>query len=227
MSRGGARIVQIHPTLRCNLTCRHCYSESGPQRSEVLPIDVLRAAVSDARDEGYNVVSVSGGEPLLYRELPALLGHAKGLGLFTTVTTNGTVTTERRLAAVSDSLDLLAISLDGIPESHDEMRGAGSFARMERRMQFVRECGIAFGFIFTLTQHNLHELGWVLDFCLEQGAALLQIHPLEGVGRASEELPESLRTRERWRSHGSARSISRRRPGRGSACRSTSPTCAM
>src|SRR4051794_10733540 len=100
MSRGGARIVQIHPTLRCNLTCRHCYSESGPQRSEALPIDVLCATVSDARKEGYDVMSVSGGEPLLYRDLSVLLGHAKSLGMFTTVTTNGTVTTDRRLAAV-------------------------------------------------------------------------------------------------------------------------------
>jgi hypothetical protein len=38
----------------------------------------------------------------------------------------------------------------------------------------------------------MHELGWVLDFALEQGAALLQIHPLEAVGRATDELPESI-----------------------------------
>ena len=53
----------------------------------------------------------------------------------------------------------------------------------------MRESGIPFGFIFTLTQHNLHELEWVAQFAVNQGARLLQIHPLEIVGRAREVLP--------------------------------------
>jgi MoaA/NifB/PqqE/SkfB family radical SAM enzyme len=55
----------------------------------------------------------------------------------------------------------------------------------------VRASGIPFGFIFTLTQHNLNELDWVARFALEQGAKLLQIHPLEIVGRAEQEIPHS------------------------------------
>jgi hypothetical protein len=45
-----------------------------------------------------------------------------------------------------------------------------------------------FGFIFTLTQYNLHEAPFVLEFALEQGASLFQIHPLETVGRARERM---------------------------------------
>lgn len=37
-SPGGVRLVQIQPTLRCNLRCLHCYSESGPERHEEIPI---------------------------------------------------------------------------------------------------------------------------------------------------------------------------------------------
>jgi MoaA/NifB/PqqE/SkfB family radical SAM enzyme len=55
---------------------------------------------------------------------------------------------------------------------------------MSRRLEHVRASGIPFGFIFTLTQHNIHELEWVAAFALEQGASLLQVHPLEEVGRA-------------------------------------------
>ena len=192
MAHGRARIVQLHPTLRCNLTCRHCYSSSGPRRHQSLPHDKLSATLADARQEDYEVVSISGGEPLLYRDLVPLLAHARALGLTTTVTTNGTLLTERRLSGLAEHLGLLAISLDGVPASHDRMRGEGAFARLERRLPAVRGSGIPFGFIFTLTQHNLNELTWVLEFCLEEGARLLQIHPLEAVGRAKQELPSAI-----------------------------------
>jgi MoaA/NifB/PqqE/SkfB family radical SAM enzyme len=48
---------------------------------------------------------------------------------------------------------------------------------------------VPFGFIFTLTQFNLHELDWVTRFAVEAGARLLQIHPLEAAGRAVRALP--------------------------------------
>ena len=100
----------------------------------------------------------------------------------TAVTTNGTLLDARRLAMLR-SVDLLAISLDGVPDSHDRMRGRGSFARTARGVARLRGAGIRFGFIVTLTMHNLHELDWVADFAADQGAALLQVHPLELAGR--------------------------------------------
>ena len=83
------RVLQIHPSLRCNLRCAHCYSASGPEEDGALSPDLLRTALSDARAEGYNVLGVSGGEPLMYPHLVAVLRHASSLGMITTVTTNG------------------------------------------------------------------------------------------------------------------------------------------
>jgi MoaA/NifB/PqqE/SkfB family radical SAM enzyme len=60
---------------------------------------------------------------------------------------------------------------------------------MAARLEGVRRSGVPFAFIFTLTQHNLDELDWVAGFALDQGARLLQIHPLNPVGRARERLP--------------------------------------
>ena len=83
--------------------------------------------------------------------------------------------------------DVLAISLDGIPESHNRMRASSqAFERMQAHLEGVRNSGIDFGFIFTLTLHNVNELNWAAQFAVEQGAKLLQIHPLEEVGRAAE-----------------------------------------
>jgi MoaA/NifB/PqqE/SkfB family radical SAM enzyme len=66
-------ILQIHPSLRCNLTCKHCYSNSGLLVSDRLETARLLEVIDDAAEMGYRVLSFSGGEPFLYDEL---LTHA-------------------------------------------------------------------------------------------------------------------------------------------------------
>jgi len=158
-----------------------------------LDIDLLRGVVGDAAAIGYKVLSVAGGEPLLYPALGKLLRASHAAGLATTVTTNGMLLGRRQLDMLAADCDLLAISLDGMPESHNYMRNSSrAFEKMCARLQGLRACGIPFGFIFTLTFHNVHELEWVAQFAVEQGAELLQLHPLEPVGRATRTLDGSL-----------------------------------
>lgn len=165
---------------------------SGPEERDELEPALLRAALSDAAAEGYTVAGFSGGEPTMYRPLPEVLEHAHDCGLRTTVTTNGMLLTKRLLASLRGRVDVLAISLDGVPGSHNRIRASDlAFSKMAARLEDVRASEIPFGFIFTLTQHNLGELDWVAGFALEQGARLLQIHPLEQVGRARQELSGS------------------------------------
>jgi len=184
---GAAAVVQIHPTLNCNLACAHCYSTSSPQRREALDADRLERFLGEARGEGFGAVGFSGGEPLVYRPLPRLLEAARSLGLLTSVTTNALLLDEARLGAIAPHLSLLAISLDGAPASHDLMRGrVGAFEKMRASLPRVRATGVPFGFIFTLTFSNLHELAWAAEFAAAEGASLLQVHPLESAGRAVE-----------------------------------------
>jgi Fe-coproporphyrin III synthase len=178
------KALQIHPTRFCNLTCLHCYSSSGPDQREEISAPLLVDTITQAYAEGYNDVAFSGGEPILYGELRRLLEHCKSLGMVTNLTSNGMLLEGKRLSQLEGVTDLLAISLDGVPESHNKMRNSPiAFQRMSANLEGVRKTGIPFGFIFTLTLTNLHELKWVTEFAIEQGAALLQIHPLEEVGR--------------------------------------------
>jgi MoaA/NifB/PqqE/SkfB family radical SAM enzyme len=183
------KALQIHPTRFCNLTCLHCYSSSGPDQREELGAPLLIDAITQARDEGYNDVAFSGGEPILYGELRRLLEHARSMGMVTNLTSNGMLLNGARLTMLEGVTDLLAISLDGIPESHNRMRNSPyAFEHMRANLEGVRKTGIPFGFIFTLTLTNLPELKWVTEFAVEQGASLLQIHPLEEVGRGLTQL---------------------------------------
>ena len=179
-------ILQVHPTLRCNLLCRHCYSNSGPAAGLHLENEVLLDAVEDAASLGYEVLSVSGGEPFLYEGLTALLERAKDLGMFTQITTNGTLLTEERCRAMRENLDLMAVSLDGPSELHNEIRGSDhAFDRLADGLGVAKLVGLPFGIIHTLTRRSWPHLLWIAEFADRQGASLLQIHPLEHVGRAA------------------------------------------
>ena len=182
-------ILQIHPSLRCNLSCTHCYSQSGPLARVELDVATVCQVISDAATLGYEVVSVSGGEPLMYGGLEDVLAHAKSLGLRTTVTSNGFFTGAERLNRLRERVDVLALSLDGPPEIHNAIRGsARAFTRLETGLENIRQSGIPFGFIHTLTQSNWEHLPWVAEFAATQGARLLQIHPLELTGRADSQM---------------------------------------
>ncbi|WP_323117818.1 radical SAM protein [Burkholderia alba] len=187
---GQLPVIQIHPSLRCNLSCGHCYSHSGPSAALRLDLATACDAVSDAARMGYRVVSVSGGEPMLYDGLVELLDHAKSLRLLTTVTSNGFFLDAKHLDALRGRVDLLALSLDGPPALHNAMRGSPrAFQRLAAGLANVRRAGIEFGFIHTLTQHTWAHLMWVAAYAARKKAGLLQIHPLELSGRAADTMP--------------------------------------
>jgi MoaA/NifB/PqqE/SkfB family radical SAM enzyme len=189
---GIAPVLQVHPTRRCNIACAHCYSRSGPTAREELPPELLSGCLEDAFALGYRQLAVSGGEPLLYPPLPELLARARALGMVTTVTSNGMLLTPSRWEPLAPLVDVLAISIDGTPDEHDTIRGRrGAFARTVGNLETVRSAGTAFGFIFTLTQHNLGSLELVVRLAEREGARSVQVHPLTLSGRAAATMPGS------------------------------------
>lgn len=114
------------PLVRCNLSCPHCLDDkSVPEltRQERHRI----AAVLGA--SGVLAVDISGGEPLLLRDLGELAATLTGRGCVVSVTTNGWHL-ERRVEGLAERIDAVRISLDGPDEeSHDRWRGPGSFRR--------------------------------------------------------------------------------------------------
>ena len=189
---GVAPVLQVHPTRRCNIACAHCYSVSGPTAREELPLELLSGCLDDAVGLGYRQLAVSGGEPLLYRPLPELLVRARGLGMVTTITSNGMLLNEARWKPLAGLVDVLAISIDGRPEEHDQIRRRdGAFARTRANLGVVRSSGTPFGFIFTLTQHNIDSLEFVVRLAAAEGARSVQVHPLTLRGRAATMMPQA------------------------------------
>jgi MoaA/NifB/PqqE/SkfB family radical SAM enzyme len=152
-------------------------------------VELLADCLDEAYDLGYRQLAVSGGEPMIYRGLGQLLERGRELGMVTTVTSNGMLLSPARWNPVAGLVDVLAVSIDGRPEEHDRIRGReGAFDITVANLATVRSSGTPFGFIFTLTQHNVDSLDFVVRLAAREGARSVQVHPLTLHGRAAERM---------------------------------------
>lgn len=179
-----ARVVHLHASRFCNLACRHCYSASGPTRREELSPRAVLAALATLRSEGYEILSLSGGEPLLYSGFETVARGAADLGFRINLVSNGAPVGGHLLDVIAETTDLVAISLDGAPERHVEMRGhPEAFAWAERALDRLGGKMERFGIAFCLSRESLTDMPWAVDFARQKGAAMVQFHPFAPTGR--------------------------------------------
>lgn len=190
---GPFRTIQIHPTRKCNLSCLHCYSSSSPQLKEMLDIEALKRFLAYAFEQGFNNISVSGGEPFLYGQLEELFRFSRSIGYQNTLASNGLLLQSEKNQRILEYADLIAISVDGPQELHDHIRQQeGAYEKMMKGIGVLKRMNKPFGFIHTITPQSWQSLLWLGEMASEQGAGLLQLHPLEMYGRAAETLSGSM-----------------------------------
>lgn len=118
-------LSELAVTYKCNLACRFCYASCGCTKGKVekeLSTQKLKDIISIIRNEAkVPSISFTGGEPLLRDDLPQLIKHAKGLGMWTNLITNGTLMTKDKADNLKKAgLDSVQISLEAADEGlHD------------------------------------------------------------------------------------------------------------
>ena len=91
-----ARFLYLEVTHRCNLRCVACYTGAGPEKADSLNLAEQKSVVRQAKEMGARAVSLSGsGEPLLYKDLFALIDYIGQLEMDVVIFTNGTVLDEK------------------------------------------------------------------------------------------------------------------------------------
>jgi radical SAM protein with 4Fe4S-binding SPASM domain len=202
-------VVFWNLTDRCNLSCTHCYSWSGPGRHPVgeLSTDEAFGLIDDLVGMGVPLIIFSGGEPLLREDIWELARHAADRGLKMALSTNGTlITTEIARKIKECGIEYAGISLDGArAETHDRFRNSpGSFERTISAFTCCQEAGLRCGVRITLTKQNYNELEALIALSLTLGASRFCLYWLVPSGRGIEsyqqlqlgknEVPEVLNT---------------------------------
>lgn len=127
-------MVGVNLTYKCNLKCYMCGQRNldlGIQKQEV-DYDTLCRFIDILKPYGLRFgVYLWGGEPFLYSKIFELVEFIHSKGLFVTVNTNGTMLEQYAEDIIKSRIDRLIISIDGLEEVHDDIRGVkGTFKRV-------------------------------------------------------------------------------------------------
>ncbi len=184
-------VVFWNLTDRCNLSCGHCYSRSGPDREteqELTTAEAL-AFIDDLAATGVPLILFSGGEPLLRHDIWELADHAAAKGIKVALSTNGTLITAGVAGRIRKSgIEYVGISLDGATAAtHDRFRNfPGAFDRSVAAFARCREAGVRCGVRVTLTKENSGELEDLVDLARSRGASRFCLYWLVPSGRGSD-----------------------------------------
>jgi MoaA/NifB/PqqE/SkfB family radical SAM enzyme len=108
-----------------------------------------------------------GGEPLVRKDVGAIVRHLKQRGVHASMNTNGWLVGER-LADVAE-LDLVCITLDGPEHVHDEQRHPGSYARVLRAIETLRGRNVAVVTMSVVTPAGIDHVEHVLEIARAHG----------------------------------------------------------
>ncbi|MCK6512228.1 radical SAM protein [Myxococcota bacterium] len=187
--RADIAILIWNLTNLCNLFCEHCYANAHTQKETELSLEEIDAILPHLWRQGIRFIIVSGGEPLVRKDLFAIAARMKQQGFKTYLSSNGLLINEDNLPAIQEHFDYVGISIDGRPEVHDRFRmKKGAFERSLRALEMCHAAGIRVGMRYTLTTLTLDSLPFVLDLVEEKGFPKLYISHLVYAGRAQASL---------------------------------------
>ena len=177
-------VVSWNLTYRCNLACEHCYLDAGgaPQvgsenfadRSELGTEECFRVIDDIAAFAPECVTILTGGEPLLRRDILEIVQRASERGLWVVVGTNGVRITENVARRLADAgARGLSLSLDALDaDRHDRFRKVrGAWRNTVEGAQILARVGLPFIVQTTAGAHNLGELEAIADFAHDRLAA--------------------------------------------------------
>jgi radical SAM protein with 4Fe4S-binding SPASM domain len=186
------RYLFLEITQRCQLACRHCGSDCGAterdgELTEAEWAGVI-ARVARAFDRREIVVVITGGEPLLAPAWDAVTGALRDHELAWGLVTNGWALDDARLAeALGRGLQSLTVSLDGLRESHDRLRGrAGSWDRATAALARAADASLLFLDAVTCVHPgNLPELPAILELLRSRRVPAWRLVAIYPRGRAA------------------------------------------
>lgn len=186
-------------TLRCNAYCEFCGSRCGDVRSEeVSGEEVLETfrRVAEAFGTEEIMINVTGGEPLLRKDLFEVMGEAADLGFLWGMVTNGALITEDVIAAMKRSgMKTISISLDGLAETHNRLRKIpDGFEKVRRAVQMLSEAGFLDCIQITtvVNRKNITEIEDLYQEIKNWPIDSWRVGTVDPIGRASEEEHEEL-----------------------------------
>ena len=205
-------------THRCPLHCPYCSNPLEMIRAEgELATDDWKRVFTQARALGVLQLGLSGGEPMIRKDLEELATHARSLGLYSTLVTSGLGLTRARAERLREAgLEHIQVSIqDADPETAERIAGVSSVKQKRAAVAIVKELGFALSINVVLHRANLDRIGAIIDLAAESGADRIELANTQYYGWALENRASLMPTREQVaRAKATAEEATRRYKGR-------------
>jgi len=163
------KVCTLYLTYRCNLKCDMCYQRSLNKKSpEMSPAEIEAYLQRVDPDHLYLV----GGEIFVRRDIYEILSIVESMAIPTTLLTNGTLISPDGIEFLQQSkaIEKIIISLDGLPETHDRIRGKGAFDKAAAVIAALSPT-IEIWTNTVILPTNVHELAQCTELYRQMGAS--------------------------------------------------------
>ena len=190
------RMVAWEVTRSCNLACSHCRASSkyGAHPDELTTAECFNL-IDEIASLSKPIIILTGGEPLLRKDVFEIAEYGKNKGLTMVMAPNGTLLDDGNIRKIMGSgIKRISVSLDG-PDaaSHDDLRQVpGAFKQACDGIGRARKAGLEFQINTTVTKRNIGLLPEIMKLAKDLGAKAHHIFLLVPTGRAKEMVDEEL-----------------------------------
>ncbi|MGA7306133.1 MAG: radical SAM protein [Rhodothermales bacterium] len=182
-------LVSWNLTRKCNLKCPHCYLEAGEAAGEELSTEECLGLIDEFRRLGTEMLILTGGEPLLRRDIYDIASHASAAGMWVVMGTNGVLVNDHVADKMIEcGVKGVGISIDSVnPEKHNSFRGGPNAWELSvRALDICRRKGLEVLVQSTVTSMNVREIAELVSFAKEHGAWSFNLYFLVQTGRGQE-----------------------------------------
>lgn len=189
-------------TYACPLQCPYCSNplDYAKYPSELSTEDWKRV-LSQARKMGAVQLGLSGGEPLVRRDLSELVKHARELGYYSNLITSGYGLTEERIVELKQAgLDHIQVSIQASSqELNDHIAGTASYEHKREVARLVKKHGYPMVLCVVIHRENIHQMQQILEMAEELGADYLELANTQYYGWAHANRDLLLPTKEQFK----------------------------
>lgn len=170
----------------CNQQCKHCWVKPTTEKLDVISMDTFKKAIEESKRLGLSNIKFTGGEPFLIPYIDEAIVYCKSLGLSVVIESNGTMIDKKRAKLIKENVNFISISMDSMKKDvyEDFRQLKGSYEHVMKSMQNLKEEGVNFQIICSLSKYNIDEFESFVEKYKNYGAGSLKFNIIMDIGNA-------------------------------------------
>ena len=183
-------------TPYCNMYCKHClfYENTKIEKAKELTTEEVYKIIDNlSKEKKLNAIWLSGGEPLLRKDIIEICKYISNYNIEPSLSTNGILLTPKKIEKLSDAgVKYVHLSIDGAkPTTHDKLRGVdGSFDKLMKVLDYLKNSSIRRGASFMVTEESIDEIEDVIDIAVKKQLSVISFYLVAKLGRGAKNFNE-------------------------------------